>query len=523
MPISTVVDIGRTFCKPLKQINMTDNSMRLRAILLILVSVGMAINSFALDNIKVASAILKQNRQNLHKVWDSNDLAEFAGKATHADFEVIANKNGNGFAIVSGESVIGYSLDTEAPSIEEIPENMLHYLKNFSSRASEPQKANIGNVVVQLETPKWAQRDPYNRLCPEKNGKKCITGCIPTAFAIVMRYHKWPQHGTGKVYNPITGEAVDISQHTYNWDNMLMEYKSGEFTEEQANEVAALMMHLGFAYMVSYGTNSTDGNHNSDKISKYFEYENVGKTQRWQVSNAEWERLIKESLDNGCPIPYAATNTGTGDAKHIFVLDGYTDSGYYHFNWGWGGNGNGYFKLSDMTPLTGDNYSKADTHQAYFNLRPIKPDTPEYTIGISVSDSNAGTATVNGKSSITVEEGTEILLQATANEGYEFLNWTVDGTQISDETEYSTTATQSCVYTANFQVSTDIKELAGNTFVESSGNCINVNTSGSGAVIYNSSGAVIKEIGSNRRQSTQLPKGIYIVSDKEKSVKISIK
>ena len=126
MPISTVVDIGRTFCKPLKQINMTDNSMRLRAILLILVSVGMAINSFALDNIKVASAILKQNRQNLHKVWDSNDLAEVAGKATHADFEVIANKNGNGFAIVSGESVIGYSLDTEAPSIEEIPENMLH-------------------------------------------------------------------------------------------------------------------------------------------------------------------------------------------------------------------------------------------------------------------------------------------------------------------------------------------------------------------------------------------------------------
>ena len=122
-----------------------------------------------------------------------------------------------------------------------------------------------------------------------------------------------------------------------------------------------------------------------------------------------------------------------------------------------------------------------------------------------------------------MEEGTEILLQATANEGYEFLNWTVDGTQISDETEYCTTATQSCVYTANFQVSTDIKELAGNTFVESSGNCINVNTSGSGAVIYNSSGAVIKEIGSDRRQSTQLPKGIYIVSDKEKSIKISIK
>ena len=423
-------------------------------ILLVLFNV-FALSAFAIEKLPSSvSQLFRIPAEQICKLWDSNDLYLSARHSAVPTFSVFSGKDGKGFAIVAGETIIGYSLEGKISSPESIPEPMREYLQQLDEelRSSNLQQAAKapGNVVVELETAKWAQRDPYNRMCPTKNGNRCLTGCIPTAFAIVMKHHKWPVHGTGKVYNPITGEAVDISSHTYNWDEMLMEYSSGKYTDAQANEVAALMMHLGFAYMVEYSPSNTGGNHNSSTLAKKFGYADVGKTQRWQVGDTEWVRLIKESLDNGCPVPYAATNSGSGsgDAKHIFVLDGYTDNGYYHFNWGWGGNGNGYFQLTSMKPFDGDNYSKADSHQAYFNLRPDRV-LENYTV--SVSSTEGGTATVNGKSSVTVEEGSKITLIAVPEEEYEFAGWLLNDKVVSNETTYTTTATASVQYVASFK------------------------------------------------------------------------
>ena len=430
-------------------------------ILLVLFNV-FALSAFAIEKLPSSvSQLFRIPAEQICKLWDSNDLYLSARHSAVPTFSVFSGKDGKGFAIVAGETIIGYSLEGKISSPESIPEPMREYLQQLDEelRSSNLQQAAKapGNVVVELETAKWAQRDPYNRMCPTKNGNRCLTGCIPTAFAIVMKHHKWPVHGTGKVYNPITGEAVDISSHTYNWDEMLMEYSSGKYTDAQANEVAALMMHLGFAYMVEYSPSNTGGNHNSSTLAKKFGYVDVGKTQRWQVGDTEWVRLIKESLDNGCPVPYAATNSGSGsgDAKHIFVLDGYTDNGYYHFNWGWGGNGNGYFQLTSMKPFDGDNYSKADSHQAYFNLRPDRV-LENYTVSVSATE--GGTATVNNASSVTVEEGTIVTLRATANEGYDFAGWSVGGTTVSTNAVYTATVTASVEYVANFEKKAEVKK-----------------------------------------------------------------
>ena len=439
--------------------------------LIIAISHIAILSAFASANeLLSASKALSLPTEQLIKVWDSNDLSTVTRSTTEPVFAVYSGNSGKGFAIVSGEMVLGYSYDNEISSPDKLPLPMREYLIQLeeqlrSSALSTKEKAP-GNVVVQIETAKWAQGDPYNRLCPTKNGSKCLTGCIPTAFAIVMRYHKWPNQGTGKVYNPMTGEAVNISEHTYNWDEMPMEYSYGNYTETQANEVASLMMHLGYAYMVSYGTSNTSGNHNSYILAKYFNYVDVGVSQRWQVGDSEWVRLIKESLDNGCPIPYAATNSGTGDSKHIFVLDGYTDNNYYHFNWGWGGNGNGYFLLSSMTPSTGDNYSKSDTHQAYFNLRPNRV-LENYTISVSATE--GGTATLNGVSSVTVKEGSAITLVAVADEGYEFTGWTVNGDVVSKDATYTFSARASAEYVANFNKKEEVKKYTVSVAENSNG------------------------------------------------------
>lgn len=417
----------------------------------------------------------RNNANLLKKVWDSNILNVTRGAAEEPTFHAFAANNGKGFVIVANEGtespVIGYSFDDILPNADNIPEGFKNYLAEFDreirrargsvTRAAVTDQATLGNSVVELNTAKWAQGAPFNQLCPQKNGNTTLTGCIATAFAIVMRHHKWPASGTGNVYNPITGEKIMLG-HTYDWDNMPLEYTSGNYTEKQATEVATVMRDVGFAYNLDYGTSSTGGTENATKLRDYFGYNNLselsgtssGATQRFVVNNDDlWIKKIKESLDNSCPVPYVAVNKGTGsDAKHIFIVDGYTDNNYFHFNWGWGGFCNGFYSLAKMDPTQDDDYASSTTgHKAFFNLKPLKT-TNYYTISASSNDERGGTATVNDATNAELEEGAAVTLSAVANYGYIFQNWTLNGNIVSQNATYSTTATADAHYIANFVV-----------------------------------------------------------------------
>lgn len=314
-----------------------------------------------------------------------------------------------------------------------------------------------GNIVVYLETASWGQGYPFNQQCYTSSGATALTGCVPTAYAILMHYHKWPISAIEKkVYHSGTGESMMLG-HEYDWENMLNSY-SGTFDNTEANAVATLMRDLGWAYGVDYGTSSTDsgaGGEGAAKLIEIFKYKSESPniqsatmaTGRDILGNDElWVQYIKESLDAGCPIPYSSTTTSGG--RHIFILDGYTDKGYFHFNWGWNGQGNGWFKLDEMKPDAYSDYSKS--HKAYFML---KPDVATYTISVAVNEEEAGSAAVNDKDNVTVNEGASITLTATANEGYVFVNWTLNGEEVSSNSTYTTTATADAEYTANFKES----------------------------------------------------------------------
>ena len=117
-----------------------------------------------------------------------------------------------------------------------------------------------------------------------------------------------------------------------------------------------------------------------------------------------------------------------------------------------------------MTPFTGDNYSKSDTHKAYFNLRPNRV-LENYTISVSATE--GGTATVNGVSSVTVKEGSAITLVAVADEGYEFIGWTMNGDVVSNDAIYTINVTASVEYVAKFNKKEEAKKytvsVAGNS------------------------------------------------------------
>ncbi len=347
--------------------------------------------------------------------------------------------------------------------------------------AQDNYDATTMGEKVYLETANWGQNSPFNKQIFTSYGgsTNAKAGCVPTAYAIVMRYHGFPTEGTAKtLYNCQAPTYVEITDRVYDFSKMPLTNGSN-WTEEQQTETSKFFSHVLHAcFPSSIGTGATTVNEGSDSkvLNDYFNYQLINASYQANFTMEQWIEKIKESIDNGCPIPYASDNSGTGDTRHMFILDGYTANNYFHFNFGWNGSGNGWFKLDAITPSQGDNYSWIDgaEHYALFNLAPNKT---MRTVTASVSPAGAGTVTVNGNTnSAEVMEGTRATLVATANSGYTFSHWSNGGAQVSTEKTYkASVAAEGNEYVANFLT-------VGNTTVNVS---VTYNSS-YGTVTYNS-------------------------------------
>ena len=316
-----------------------------------------------------------------------------------------------------------------------------------------------GNIVVYHETASWGQGYPFNEQCwTSYNGTThAKTGCVATAYAIVLRYHCYPTKGTENIlYNCQAPIYVEMTDRNYDWSNMPLVY-DGNWNETQIYEVSKLMAHLAHANFSSFGSDATTANEEREtaRLNRYFNYPKIQASYQRDYTQEQWEAKIKESLDNGCPVPYAANNSGTGDTRHMFVIDGYTDNGYFHFNFGWNGSGNGWFKLDNITPYQGDNYSWNGNSEHYANFN-LKPDIAKQTINVTVSPEEAGTVSINNNQAaneVTAEliEGSQATLTAKANDGYIFSHWSKGAETISTESTCKVTVdANDNDYVANF-------------------------------------------------------------------------
>lgn len=99
--------------------------------------------------------------------------------------------------------------DRMAPVLAEVPAGEFHtdslapaarawldmYVAEYNSLSAgdagraAADYANLGSLYGEWEpiapvvSAKWNQDTPYNQLCPGQNGRKCMTGCVPTAMA----------------------------------------------------------------------------------------------------------------------------------------------------------------------------------------------------------------------------------------------------------------------------------------------------------------------------------------------------
>ena len=280
----------------------------------------------------------------------------------NAPYYVFNIGDDNGFVIVSGDDcayeVLGYA-DEGNFNADNIPDGMKSMLDFYAEQigygSKSPnagkQKSTVSYPAVEaMLTTKWGQSAPYYLNCPidPSTNQRCVTGCVATAIAQLMYYHR--ESSTREIVKDIPGyilydseiEVASIPKGSpIDWDNMLDTYDSNS-TEVQKQAVANLMLYCGTAVKMEYGPSSSGATdfYLIDAFINYFDYDDDTKLEeRNDYTNEEWETMVYEELGKGHPLFYAG---GT----HAFVVDGHDGNGFVHINWGWNGTSNGHFRLT---------------------------------------------------------------------------------------------------------------------------------------------------------------------------------
>ena len=212
---------------------------------------------------------------------------------------------------------------------------------------TNPTRARIEPLV----STRWDQGKPYNLKAPKVGNMLTYTGCVATAVAQLLYYHRCPAASTTAIpaYTTRTKRLPmpQLPATTFDWDKIRPIYGENE-TGESAEEVAKLMLYCGQAMKMDYNTDGSGAYVNEEVFSKYFGFATgTREVSRSAYTLVAWERLIYEELEARRPVLYTG---GKVSGAHAFVCDGYDGNGYFHINWGWGGQSDGYFKLSILNP-----------------------------------------------------------------------------------------------------------------------------------------------------------------------------
>ncbi len=318
-----------------------------------------------------------------------------------------------GFVIVSTEKstvpVIAFSPTGICPQQSTNPAFewwMNQYAQQIYIAKKSKQQANNPNTILwkdylngnilaaklqiaPLLTSTWNQGTYYNEFCPaDINGPddKCLTGCVATAIGQLMNYYRWPQSGTGTytsgdtVYGPLT---VDYAAANYNFNEMDNSLSRSNF------ETAELIYNIGVSVDMHYGPNGSGmNNHKAAYCMKtFFKYVDSTEYIFRDSVTLNWDSVVVSHLDRSMPMYYAGWGDTNYVSGHAFVVDGYQNSSYFHFNWGWGGSYDGYFYTSALSP-GGANFTLM--HELVVNMYPDGT-YPLYCNGTDTIRSNDGT------------------------------------------------------------------------------------------------------------------------------------
>ena len=352
----------------------------------------------------VAQRVQQAKRAGVASSTVSLEYTQFTKSNENAVY--VFNHTDGGFVLVSAKDesreVLGYC-DEGSFNKYDIPTNMQYWLQMYADELasiettqsvlqagqvalSRPQKMAANTTDYPSITPllgqvEWGQGYPYNNMCPQVNGERCVTGCVATALSQIMYVHKYPTTGIGNYsYTTESGisASADFGATTYQWNQMLPNY-DGDVTTTNINSVATLMYHVGVASNMAYGVSASGANSSIalNGLCTYFGYDKgITPLPKDFMPEEDILEAVATELQIGHPL-YVSGRT-KADEGHAFVCDGMLSSGYLHINWGWNGYCNGYYVLSALNPEqqgtggSANNYAFTESVVVYAGVQPDK-------------------------------------------------------------------------------------------------------------------------------------------------------
>ena len=285
------------------------------------------------------------------KLW--NDIPQTrSSKATCSPaYYVFTGSADHKFVIISGESTLNEVVAYGSGQLKDSDNGsscFKQFLKDYERvvravRANPAKAARTSSLVKRkvepLLTCKWSQFYPFNKYTPVISRQTTPTGCVATATAQMMFYHKWPKKRP-KDYISTTGDEAQRSA-TYWWNDM--KNTVAETTSERsAQAVGVLMRDIGKAVNMRYFHKGSDSNlqYACNALRHVFDYTVKFLDKDFLPANQFHSNVIRE-LSEGYPILVVGGN-------HAFVFDGYDERGFIHINWGWAGENDGYFDINTV-------------------------------------------------------------------------------------------------------------------------------------------------------------------------------
>ena len=346
------------------------------------------------DNVDFNAALrIARTYVNISKKAAKNLKTRAAATITQQPYYVFNDDTGKGFVVVAGDDKMGevlaysheasidmanlnpearYLFDSYRQVYEELGKN-----KTLTTRAGAATKT--ADAVQPLLKSKWGQDYPYSKQT------QYVTGCVATAVAQVMYYHRWPAQGKGQESYTVkfdnTVRSADFTKSHYDWDNMLPDYNRRNVTTKQEDAVALLMNDVGIATNMQY-TDRASGTQSymaERALRNYFDYD-AALVTRANEGVDNFIEIVKEELRNGFPL-YISGDSRSGGG-HAWVCDGFDKEDMFHMNFGWNGQADGYYSLATLSVTsTGSEFNGA---QHSFNrglhviaIHPNKPNTPK--------------------------------------------------------------------------------------------------------------------------------------------------
>lgn len=295
------------------------------------------------------------------------------GKAAEARslYYVFNVGNDKGFVIVAGDDAVSpilayadrgdFSEREMAPAAKAMLESYAQQIEMIQQNPSLAVAASTSYAAIApMVESQWNQSEPYNYMCPTIEGEpgRSVTGCVATAMAQIMYYHKWPVAETKAIpaYQMSNGELIaGANPVTLDWDAMQSTYTGSEAEDDPAAKaVAQLMVLCGKSVKMSYSSSASGAASESvpAALKEYFDYDGAAHmVYRDEYANADWEKMIYDELAAKRPVYLSGTSvSGTSAVGHAFVCDGYDGEGFFHINWGWGGMSDGFFRLTLLNP-----------------------------------------------------------------------------------------------------------------------------------------------------------------------------